>query len=278
MKETFLLVLKGFIIGIASIVPGVSGGVLAMMLGIYEKLISCASHIFKNFKENLKFLIPIGIGAVLSFVLLSNVIDYTLLHFPVATTLLFLGLILGGIPMLLQKVKGGTKKVSNWMIFSFTAMIVLLPIFFHIETSNVVLESGNLWGSFLLFLVGILAAATLVIPGVSGSFALMLIGYYEPLLHTVTEITHLKNLWSNILLLIPFGIGVVVGIILVAKLIEFLLKKYEVPTYFGIIGFVLASCVSVLYQMGSTQNVMEIFIGLILMTLGFMTSYKIGGE
>ena len=118
MKDTIILVLKGFFMGIANVIPGVSGGTIALILGIYEKFISTISHIMSNLKENLKFLIPIAIGMVLSIITLSRIIDYSYDHFPVPTCLFFVGLVLGGIPMLLSKVKGKkeSKKKSLFVI------------------------------------------------------------------------------------------------------------------------------------------------------------------
>ena len=105
LKENLILVAKGFVIGIANIIPGVSGGTLAITLGIYERLIKAISHFFTNLKENIKFLVPIAVGAVLSLLILSNVIGYALDHYPIPTTLLFVGLIFGGVPLLYRHVK-----------------------------------------------------------------------------------------------------------------------------------------------------------------------------
>src|SRR5574344_1712746 len=115
MKKNIMLVIKGFIMGIANIIPGVSGGTLALILGIYEDFIGAISHFFSNFKKNISFLIPIAIGMVLAIVSLSRVIDYSYNHFPIPTSLFFVGLVLGGIPMLLSKVKNTkeVKKVSS---------------------------------------------------------------------------------------------------------------------------------------------------------------------
>ena len=103
MKEYILLTIKGFFIGLANIIPGVSGGTIAITLGVYEKLIGCISHIFKNLKENIKFLLPIIIGAGISILLLSKVISYSLENYVLPTILFFIGAILGGIPMLAKK-------------------------------------------------------------------------------------------------------------------------------------------------------------------------------
>ena len=103
MKEKLKLVIKGFVIGIANIIPGVSGGTLAITLGIYEDLINAISHFFTNFKKNLEFLILLGIGAVLSILTLSKLINFSLTKFPVPTTLFFIGLIVGGVPLIYKR-------------------------------------------------------------------------------------------------------------------------------------------------------------------------------
>ena len=106
MKENIFLVIKGFIMGIANVIPGVSGGTLALTLGIYEKLIKAISHFLSNLKENIKFLLPLGIGMVLAVITMSNVIDYSFKNFPLPTTLFFMGLVIGGVPLLYKRVKG----------------------------------------------------------------------------------------------------------------------------------------------------------------------------
>ncbi len=277
MKEKLILVAKGFIIGIANIIPGVSGGTLAITLGIYEKLIEAISHFLSNFKENIKFLVPVGLGIILSLLLLSNVIGYSLDHFPVPTVFFFIGLILGGIPMLMKKVKGEYQKASNLIIF--LIMFVAVASFAFLKSgSNVVsFENMDLMKYIMLFVAGVIAAGTMVIPGISGSFMLMLMGYYEPIINTIRSLTHLENIAGNILILFPFGIGVLIGIILVAKIIEYLLKKFEIKTYFAILGFVLASIISILMGLGDTNiTVLNTIIGLLFGFIGFVIAYILG--
>lgn len=279
--ENIKLVIKGFIIGVANIIPGVSGGTLAITLGIYEKLINIISHFFKNIKENIKFLLPIIIGAVLSILILSNVISYSLDKFPLQTTLFFIGLILGGIPMLCEKIKKGSKKsrFSNILIFLITFSIV--TVFGFIGTGNNVVNLSNpgFIGYILLFVVGVIAAATMIIPGISGSFMLMMLGYYEPIINTIKDLTHFSNIFHNILILIPFGIGIIIGIVLIAKLIEMLLNKYPIKTYYGIIGFVLASIISILLPLTkSSYNVLTVIVGIIMLFIGGVIAYKLGDK
>lgn len=276
MKEKLTLVIKGFLIGVANIIPGVSGGTLAITLGIYEKLIGAISHFFKNLKENIKFIIPIGIGAVLSILLLSRVISFCLDKYTLATILFFIGLILGGIPLLNKKIKGHYKNVSNIIIFllSFGFVIALSVL----KGENVVsFANMNIINYIMLFLVGVVAAATMIIPGVSGSFVLMLLGYYKPIVDTIGDLTKFNNIWQNIMILVPFGIGVLVGIVAISKLLEFLFKKYEVKTYFGVMGFIMASIITIFTGAeGLVFSVPQLLIGLMLLGIGFTAAYKLG--
>ena len=230
MKNNVLLVIKGFFVGIANIIPGVSGGTLAITLGIYEELIEAISHFFKKIKSNIKFLIPIGIGAFTAIVIGSRIIEISLEKYTLPTLLFFTGLILGGMPMLFGKIKKNIKP-SYALIFLATFALVI-GIMFLKTGNNVVLVDLNAWGYFKLFLVGMIAAATMIIPGISGSFMLMVMGYYEPIINAINEFTSFNNLWNNFWILMPFGIGVLLGIIVIAKIIEFLFQKFEVPTYF----------------------------------------------
>lgn len=276
MKEKLTLVIKGFLIGVANIIPGVSGGTLAITLGIYEKLIGTISHFFKNLKENIKFIIPIGIGAVLSILLLSRVISFCLDKYTLATILFFIGLILGGIPLLNKKIKGHYKNVSNIIIFllSFGFVFALSVL----KGENVVsFANMNIINYIMLFLVGVIAAATMIIPGVSGSFVLMLLGYYKPIVDTIGALTKFNNIWQNIMILVPFGIGVLVGIVAISKLLEFLFKKYEVKTYFGVMGFITASIITIFTGAeGLVFSVPQLLIGLMLLGIGFTAAYKLG--
>ncbi len=277
MKNNVLLVIKGFFVGIANIIPGVSGGTLAITLGIYEELIEAISHFFKKIKSNIKFLIPIGIGAFTAIVIGSRIIEISLEKYTLPTLLFFTGLILGGMPMLFGKIKKNIKP-SYALIFLATFALVI-GIMFLKTGNNVVLVDLNAWGYFKLFLVGMIAAATMIIPGISGSFMLMVMGYYEPIINAINEFTSFNNLWNNFWILMPFGIGVLLGIIVIAKIIEFLFQKFEVPTYFGIIGFVLASLIGIFTSAGNLVFTPTfIIVGIILMVLGFVIAYKLGDD
>ena len=275
--ENLLLIVKGFILGIANIIPGVSGGTLAMTMGIYEDIIKSISSILKTPKKSLKLLLHLGMGGVLSILILSKLLNYTLTNYAFATTLFFIGLIVGGFPLLLKKAKG--HKVSLGYLLSFLSTTSLVIILRLLQTSEntVSLNNISLFTMIILLLVGMLAASTMVIPGVSGSFVLMLIGFYKPILNTISNITKFNLLGHNLLILVPFGIGVLLGIVLTAKLIEYLLKKYEIYTYYGIYGFILASIlVLILNVYNKATGIPEVVVGILLVLLGTFIGYKLG--
>ena len=286
MISNLFLVIKGFVMGIANVIPGVSGGTIAIILGIYEKFIDSISHFFSNFKDNLKFLIPIGIGMLLSILTMSNLVTYSYEKLPIPTTLFFVGLVIGGIPLIYSKIKDHTlekKKISNYIIllltFSLVIFMALADKIFQIG-GEVVLTNLNFIGYILLFIIGVVAAATMVIPGISGSLVLMLFGYYYPIINLIKELTHFKNLFSNMLIACIFGIGVLLGIVLVSKLVEFLLKKFEIKTYYGVLGFILASIIAIpissLSNINLTTDVFQIILSILFPILGFVISYKLG--
>lgn len=282
MRKNISLVIKGFIIGIANIIPGVSGGTLAITLGIYEKLIETIGHFFSNLKENLKFLIPIGVGAGLSIVVLSNIIKYSLKYYKLPTTLFFVGLIVGGLPLLVKKIKEDKnykKDYSNYVVLFITFVLVTMFAFMKDSGAKVVLEHMMSVDYLKLFLVGVVAAGTMVIPGISGSFVLMLLGYYEPIINVISDVTHFNNIINNGLIILPFGLGIIIGIVVIARIIEYLLSKQPIKTYYGIIGFVCASLIAILMPLFSLKfSIANILIGLVLMFVGIIIAYKLGDD
>ena len=148
------------------------------------------------------------------------------------------------------------------------------------ECNNVVsLSNMNIGMYIILFLVGMIAAATMVIPGISGSFVLMLLGYYEPIVNTIRDLTDFSLLGHNLLVLIPFGIGIIIGIVLIAKLIEYLLNKYPVKTYYRVLGFIIASLVAIIKPMFSiSPTIIEVIISTVLVVIGGIVAYKLGDK
>jgi len=284
--KNIVLVFKGFLMGIANVIPGVSGGTIAIILGIYEQFISSISNLVKNLKENIKFLLPILIGMVLSILILSSVIEYSYDNFPLPTMMFFVGLVLGGIPMLMKNVinKKECKQVSSYVIATLAFALVLFmacsDLIFN-TTTEVSFVNMAVFDYVILFIVGVVAAATMVIPGISGSLVLMLLGYYYPVISTISNLLTFDNLVGDMLVLGVFGIGVLVGIVLISKLLEMLFKKYNTKTYFGVLGFIFASVLAIpistcLEVETLTMSMSHIISSLILLAAGATVSYKLG--
>lgn len=285
--KNILLVIKGFIVGIANIIPGVSGGTLALTLGIYEDFIGAISHFFRNIKKHVSFLLPIFVGILLSVITMSNVISTCFDQYPIPTTLFFMGLVIGGIPMLLKRLKNTKEKkqVSSYVIALITFSIVMVMAFseqiFGSGLGNVSFSNMAVFDYVILFFVGLIAAATMVIPGVSGSLVLMLLGYYLPIIGVLKELTKFENLGPNLLVAFVFGVGVLVGIVAISKVIEYLLEKFEAKTFFGVIGFILASIiaipVSVYHEVGTIVfSVPQGILGVLFLAIGIIVGYKLG--
>lgn len=275
IKDNFILFIKGFIMGIANVIPGVSGGTLAVILGVFKDFVGSISNIFKSFKKSVLFLLPIVLGMGVAVVASSKLIETCLNYYPLATILFFVGLILGGVPILFNKIKREMKSIPNYIIFIIMFSFILLFTFVISGEKNVELVSLTFIDYILLFIVGMLASASMVIPGISGSMVLMTVGYYNSILATVSDIFNFANFWHNVSILIPFGLGVIVGILLIAKLITFLLNKFEVKTYFAIFGFIFSSLIVIFFKNNINFNIIEFIIGLVLMVGGFLISYFI---
>ncbi len=285
MVNSIKLFFKGFIMGIANIIPGVSGGTLAIILGIYERFLEAISHFFQNFKDNIRFLIPVFLGIGISLISMSNVIDYSYKHYPLPTTVFFVGLVLGGIPLLINKTK--KEKNKNMLVnvlafvltFSLVIVMALADKLFGMS-KEVVLNNLSLIGYIKVLFVGCIASATMIIPGVSGSLVLMLLGYYYPIIGLIKALTHFNNIIGNMVVLGTFGIGILIGLVLIAKLLEYLFKKHSKATYCGVLGFIFASLIAIPVSsfniISKCVSVAQILISIISLGLGCLIAYKLG--
>lgn len=285
MKEFIVNILKGMVIGLANIIPGVSGGTMMVSMGIYDKLIMLLTHFVKKFKEAMKLLIPLAIGMLLAIALLSKVITRMFEAIPFQTTLLFIGLIVGGLPVIFAKVKG--KKVGVAQVVAFCVFFVIVVGLALVgeggeKTADVTFGFVNV---VKLFVAGAVAAATMVIPGVSGSMVMMIIGYYTVIIGTISGLIDallsgsVAGILSALGVLVPFGLGVLVGIVAVAKLVEFVLKKYTNTAYWGIIGLIVGSPFAILIMMeGAVFHFVNIITGILMLAAGFFVAMKLGGE
>ena len=279
----FKNVLKGMLIGIANIIPGVSGGTMAVSMGIYDRLIFCISHPFKDFKNNVLFLIPIALGMGLAIVASAFGIDYLFETFPLQTNLLFIGLILGSLPAIYEKVKGATMRLGHILAAIFFFGLVVGMAMLNGANGNYVHLEATFISLVKLFLIGVLASATMVIPGVSGSMMLLLLGYYNPILDTIKEFFSavmafdFDGLLATILHLVPFGMGVLVGMVAIAKVIEVIFSRFPMYAYWAIIGLLFASPIAILL-VGNFYGItiVSVITGIIAFGIGLVISKNLG--
>ena len=276
-------ILKGMVIGIANIIPGVSGGTMMVAMGIYDKLIHCITHILKEFKKSVLFLLPIALGMGIAVIGSSFGIEMLFEKFPVQTNLLFIGLILGGLPAIWKKVKGNSIRTGHILAFlAFFVLVVVLAFLGEKEGAAVDL-SFTLVNVLKLCGVGVIAAATMVIPGVSGSMILLLLGYYNPILTAINDFMRALTSWdvsgmlTGVGILLPFGIGVVVGIVGIAKLIEIIFNKFPLYAYWAIIGLIVASPIAII-AMGSfpALTIVNVLTGIVALCIGTFIAMKLG--
>ena len=276
-------ILRGIVIGVANIIPGVSGGTMMVSMGIYDLLIHSITHLFKEFKKSILTLLPYLIGMGLGILVLSYVLSALLnpvTGYPLPTYTAFIGLILGGLSPLLHKVD--KKKVNGLCIALFVlffALIVVMAIPGSIENAQRL--DIDLLQVVILVAVGVIASGTMIIPGVSGSMMLMLLGYYTPVINAVKGLIPAlasgngAAIANSLLTLLPFALGVVLGIFGVAKLIEWLMARYPNPTYCSVLGLVLASPVGILLKnrnaLGNV-NALIIIISVVTFVLGFVSA------
>lgn len=276
-------ILKGMLIGIANIIPGVSGGTMAVSMGIYDRLIACISNPFRDFKNNVLFLIPIALGMGIAIIASAFGIDYFFEMFPLQTNLLFIGLIMGSVPAIYEKVKANTMRIGHIIVaVLFFAVVVGMAVLNGTE-GNLVQLGTDFISMVKLFFIGVIASATMVIPGVSGSMMLLLLGYYNPILDTIKTFFvavlgfDFTTFVSTMLILIPFGIGVLVGMVVIAKIIEFVFARFPSYAYWSIIGLLFGSPIAIL-MVGTFYQIkmVDLITGFLALVFGLFVSNKLG--
>jgi putative membrane protein len=262
----------GVIIGGGMILPGVSGGVLAVVLGVYELMLDAIANFFKDKKKNLLFLGPLLLGVMIGVLLFGKILFFVFDKYPMEAKYTFIGLILGGVPLLFKEIQNkGYKKVN--ISVAFMAFIIAIGLFvlgkgtFNIDFS-VNIGSGIL--SFvLLFITGMIFISGKIIPGISSSFLLMLIGMYQFLLNILNNPLGLSK--TEYIQLIPFALGMIVGALILIKIIRSLLKNHFLATYSAIIGFVVGSIAAIYPGFTFDQHGL---VSTILLLLAFYGSYQ----
>ena len=251
MLQWILDILRGAVIGVSNIIPGVSGGTMAVSMGIYDRVIYAVNNLFKQFKKNFKDLLPIIIGVLIGLfafaALIGSLLGTKSDEIPITrlpTNFAFIGLILGGLPAIYKRVNMKTARIPGVILFLvFLALVVVLPLLNPPEARTVDHSIGTI---LLMIPLGAIASSTMVIPGISGSMILMLLGYYNPVINAMNDLR--GGDWSSLAILAPYVIGLLVGIVFIAKLMNFLLKKHAALTFSAIFGLVIGSPVALLMQ------------------------------
>lgn len=267
------LFLIGILIGTAMIIPGVSGAVIAVIFGVYDKLIASLTNLFKDFKKNMLFLSVLGSGILVGAVWFSNIMMFLYEKCEVATKLSFIGLILGGVPFLIGEVRKNKEEKINIKILFITLLFSLTLWYFSKNLINLTINFNNsskVINFLLLFLSGFIYSVGKVIPGISSSFLLIIIGMYEFVLSVMANpVNALITSFDKIL---PFILGLVFGVIVLLKLMNFLLDKKFGLTYSIIIGFVIGSIPALIPKFSFN---LEFMTGIIVMVVSFVLSYKL---
>lgn len=265
-------ILKGFIIGIAKIVPGVSGSMMAISFGVYEEVLEIIADLKNINTKKVIFLTTLFLGIVSGICLFSKAVKYFLNAFYLPTTLLFIGLIIGGAKITLKEMsntENGYLKTTllEKLIFVLSFSFCIL-ISFNIDIKFINFHNNEI---LIYFILGIIEAFSSIVPGISGTAIFMSLGYYDMIINFFSNIFHPSNLNFGIF----FLLGIIVGIIILAKLITYLFTNYRKKTYIAVLGF-MSSSIIIMFAKALEKgfNTISITCGFILMYLGYKFTIK----
>lgn len=270
----FLDVVKGCFIGIGKILPGVSGAMLAMSFGVYDQAIHAIRHYRKDIIKNTLFLGSLAIGILFAMVCCSHLVSFALEHYYLTTMLLFIGLILGGIPSIYHKMDKDIFHPSYFIVFLLSFFFVFfLSRFQMIDTQ---LQTSSPTMMFLLMLaIGLIDAFTMVIPGISGMALFMILGLYPTYLNMIQKIGNISFVFHSMGTYFPYVIGLLFGILFMVWMMDYLLNKHYKITYCGILGFSLSSLLYLFLEtLSRNYTVTDIVAGLMCLVVGYIFGHK----
>lgn len=276
MKITLQLIFKGFIIGIGKIIPGVSGAILAIMLKVYEPALDAIANLKKNIFNNLKFLATLGIGIILAIIFGSNVVLYFLDHYFLQTMSLFLGLMTSGTIPILKEAKTAAFKDKLLSLLLFASLFGLS--FINLHTQNIKVTS-TFFQIIIYFTSGIIDVACSIIPGISGTAFLMLIGTYKSILYTLGNVLTISHLFQNLYIILPFFSGILIGGYFISKIVNYCFKKYHMKSYCCILSFSFFSIILLMHNiLAKDYTLIEILYSLLFFILGFLLSHRMNNK
>lgn len=257
---------RGLAMGISDVVPGVSGGTIAVLLGFYDQLIASINSLFsREWKKSLSFLIPLAIGMGSAIIIFSRVMKWLLAHYEQPTYFFFIGLIIGILPYLFREsdAKNSFRMHHYILILIGIALIVSLPLD---PSGGAIIEDKTISTYLLLFFSGVIASAAMILPGISGSLVLLVIGVYATVIHAVTIF--------EIEVILIVGTGIAIGIVTMSKIIHYFLKHYRIATFSLIIGLVIGSVYVIFPGWAVTSSMMIACI--VVFFIGLLTAYILG--
>lgn len=256
--------LKGIVVGIGGIAPGLSGSVMLIILGLYEKAVNAIGTLFKNFKENLLFLIPLVLGFGVGALLFSKIVDFTLENYEFQTRYLFLGLVIGTLPLFYKEVKkNGFGK--GYYILIIAAAATGLLVFSSGRNLFPQVTEPNLFQSVWL---GVAVAGASLIPGVDSAVILSALGLYELYVSSIADL--------NFAILIPAGVGLVAGAFIISAVMNFLIKRFYTVTFSVIFGLFLSIIPKVLTENCAIDTGLDLLGAAALVIFGFALSFYLG--
>jgi putative membrane protein len=254
--------MKGLLIGIGAVAPGVSGGALAVIFGLYEKITDAIAGIFKNFKENVLYFMPIALGGGVGVLVFSKLMQYLFMHYEVQVKYLFIGLMIGTLPTVFRQANKKGFRGIYLLPFATALSLTIISVIVENAGINIIPETnrGLLW----LIIYGAIIGIGTIVPGISASFVLMYIGAYQIVLDGIADV--------ELAILLPVGIGFAVSIVLFAKLVSFLFKRFYGYTYYTVLGFVLGSII-VIFPGAAFE--LKYLVSTLLFIIGFYLSYSL---
>lgn len=265
--------IKGILIGIAVVIPGLSGSIFAVVVGLYEPILHSVNNVRKEFKKSFMFLLPIVLGVGIGVLISTRLVLWVTQNFIQQSYFFFIGLVLGSVPLILRKVKG-IKFKPQYLLISVASFAAIVAISFLLAGTNeeaakeavTIAKITGISDFLILAFAGIFACASMSIPGVSGSVMLMVIGQYGNVYSAVANcadclkalitgnMEEAKSAAASILVVVPFLIGAVIGFLVIAKVLVFLLKKAESLTYYAVGGLVAGAVVTLFTEAVKDQS------------------------
>ena len=283
MLEAIKLFFVGIILGVANIIPGVSGGTLAVVFNIYDRIIGLISLNIKKIFSEWKFILPIGLGMCAGIIGFSKVITFLFENYPMQTNLFFVGIIAGSIPLVLRKINSSiqetqvkkNKKPYVSTVISFLvalAVMIVMAFFKDISGSSIIYTELSVKLFFTLMISGAVGAVAMIIPGISGSFLMLALGTYATIIGSLSDF--------NIPLMIPTAIGILLGLLCGAYLVRTLMEKVPAQTYGSILGLVVGSIFTVFpfvlfasCLQNLTGSIITLITGILSCAVGFFIAW-----